>query len=798
MSSDSKKEKDLNTQLKKLYKTNKDIIISWLDKLKTYDIKDGRIPHLLGNYTIQIITESEDSVYNLILKWFKNNKEKFLDYDFTGVPDSKYISLLNDLKDFKTFNKITDIERWSISPDIHPIDGTKMSFISKEYQDIYEKAYNIMKKNSYDDKYILEDLPNAHILFENIDLVYYNYVKNNIPRYKDLYDDKIIELRICEFLSEYIEGIDINGSILEIEIEIIKNIFSNNVKSNETNTNLSIIKSLFDKYNQVLINAFFTKNFMMYHIYPEIMHSIEVNNIRNPVYYFIKFLENNNMNNGEKIIKFLINTLKKPNPPNWISSALKLINDYKAIYKDIDNCFNPKTGIIENYKDKKLLPIKDPLESFFEDFEKKLKDVKKPMYSQLIDFTTFKPKEIKFYLNDEEYSKFKKIKDKYDADRKRYEEKSLKYNETSISSTRKGSSPKPPEKPIIELSNGKKHVIGRDLDPIHIKDEALKTFKIEYENAIQTIEEYNKIKNMPYLELKKYFGNSPSSNESNKIIKDNELLHMTKQEIADNILYDYSGLIDKCSENIDILTNEELDDENYPLAKLQLMVRLKVYIPGTTKYRTECIYSPKLYNYLIKCINDKEYFVNPVTKSIYTDDHIEELIKVMRIIDPNIEKPVYIKHRNDTLLKIKHSLIEINENYTNFSESLGSIVRFYNIYISRDIGGKEFKVYDICTIPADIEPTGSFSTGSTDLSSNTMLFRIYKLFNEGKLLHNYIPPYNISVRNSGYSYIKPQIHFNRYKEVNNWIYNDNKKLKSKEDFIEMFKHYAQEINNYTL
>jgi hypothetical protein len=43
------------------------------------------------------------------LKWFKNNKEKFLDYDFTGVPDSKYISLLNDLKDFKTFNKITEL-----------------------------------------------------------------------------------------------------------------------------------------------------------------------------------------------------------------------------------------------------------------------------------------------------------------------------------------------------------------------------------------------------------------------------------------------------------------------------------------------------------------------------------------------------------------------------------------------------------------------------------------------------------------------------------------------------------------
>jgi hypothetical protein len=140
---------------------------------------------------------------------------------------------------------------------------------------------------------------------------------------------------------------------------------------------------------------------------------------------------------------------------------------------------------------------------------------------------------------------------------------------------------------------------------------------------------------------------------------------------------------------------------------------------------------------------------------------------------------------------------EIDENYTSFDESLGSILRFYNVYISRDIGGKEFKVYDICIIPADIEPTGNFSTGSTDLSSNTMIFRICKLFNDGKLLHSYVPPYCIleNARTGLFQYIKPQIHFNKYKNIDDWIYND-KFLKSKDEFIEMFKHYAEEINNY--
>lgn len=42
MSSDSKKEKDLNTQLKKLYITNKDNIISWLDRPYTYILKIRR------------------------------------------------------------------------------------------------------------------------------------------------------------------------------------------------------------------------------------------------------------------------------------------------------------------------------------------------------------------------------------------------------------------------------------------------------------------------------------------------------------------------------------------------------------------------------------------------------------------------------------------------------------------------------------------------------------------------------------------------------------------------------------
>jgi hypothetical protein len=77
-----------------------------------------------------------------------------------------------------------------------------------------------------------------------------------------------------------------------------------------------------------------------------------------------------------------------------------------------------------------------------------------------------------------------------------------------------------------------------------------------------------------------------------------------------------------------------------------------------------------------------------------------------------------------------------------------------------------------------------------------MLFRIYKLFNEGRLLYNYTPPYRIPIagRPGEHRYIKPAIHFNRYHVSRQWL--KDEETTTKTDFINMFKHYAQELNNY--
>ena len=794
MASVSKREEEINKLLDSLYQVNNgEKINSWLDMLKTYNSTDGKIPGLLNSSKIQINTAKKDGVYNLILLWIKKNMDKFANYDFTGIPNKDFLFLDKQPRAPRAprvpkqtkLKTIEDIEKWCSNPEIHPFNGNHMTPNSNEYQKIYQEAYKILKKNKINIADFPNKLPKNHLLFGDMDLLYYMNNREKINVITKIYENNKRELHAGELFAEHIAIISDKPTILEQELELIKKCFEGDY-----------MKNAFEKYNKMLVKSFFNKNYVGVLSYPDRMRDLEKSSMYNDLdketYWFIQLLENNRLNNGEVIIEYLQKEYRS-SINNWMEDALNIYNSYKRVYKDIDDCFNPATGIIENTENKQYLPINDPLDAYFEEFEKKLEKIKNPKYSKLIDLTTFKPKKNAFFLNNAQYAEFKKVKDAYDIDRKKYEVNLELYEKNG----KNGSSPKPPTKPVVVLPNGKNHTIGRELDPLHIKDEVIKSFKRDYKKALPIIEEYNAIKNMSYLELKKrVVANSPSSSVK-QLIKDNELLAMTKQQIVNDVLYDYSGLADKCSESIDILTNEELDDENYPLSKLQLMVRMKVYTPDRQRYRTECIYAPKLYNYLIKCINAKEPFINPVTKAKYTQENIEELMKVMRIIDPSLEVPVFIKHMNDTKLKVEYK--ELTKTYQNLDASFGTTntIRYYKMYLSRIIGGVEYSVYNICTFPADIEAEGEFATGSADLNSYTMVVNIYKLFNEGRLLYNYIPPYRVPLtgRTGEYRYIKPAIHFNKYKLSKDWL-NDGWSTMTKTDFINMFKHYAQEVNNY--
>ena len=86
-----------------------------------------------------------------------------------------------------------------------------------------------------------------------------------------------------------------------------------------------------------------------------------------------------------------------------------------------------------------------------------------------------------------------------------------------------------------------------------------------------------------------------------------------------------------------------------------------------------------------------------------------------------------------------------------------------------------------------------------------MIFTIHKLFNEGKLLLNYLPPYhNKYIDQYGREtrrYIALLINFNKYRYTQDWLVkSDNQNtinsFKTTDEFIDMFKLYASEINNY--
>jgi len=172
----------------------------------------------------------------------------------------------------------------------------------------------------------------------------------------------------------------------------------------------------------------------------------------------------------------------------------------------------------------------------------------------------------------------------------------------------------------------------------------------------------------------------------------------------------------------------------------------------------------------------------------------------MKIIDPNIEKPKFLKPINDKLLKI----VVDQKTYNNqINNNLPSQINFYRILITRNFGDNDYVIYDLCCIPADIEHTGSyFQTHSTDLTSATMIHNIITLFDNGLLLSNYVPPYyNVIDDESGRQYkkiINLGIHFNNYSKIEYWLFDKfaENKNRTKEEFIDMFKHYAQEVKSF--
>jgi hypothetical protein len=791
--------------------------LPYINMIATTSFKQEKTYLLPRNIIFELI-DVKDNEYTLLAKPY--NPEQFviktgcfpLDlYDIIPVKIKKSpkgsINTIHVIKK-KTFNTEDDVDRWSENPTIHPITGIKMNPASEEYAKIYEKAYKIMKNISGN---IQSVLPTNHLLFGGIDLLYYKMTGQACEVHNTS------KQLICVLLTLNIELRVQKDNILETEITLLKNLVNDTSYSLELNGNIINVSSF------IIIEKYIIEhldNMMSELLSPEFDYkTFTINNIINHKgdqsgKHFINFIETYKLYNGFKIIDYL----KQTDNLYWSNVFVKLYSFYKSIYDDIDKLLDKNSKIIENYENKMFNLIPDPLDKYFKKYEDALTKIKNPKFSRLIDLTTFKPVKTNIFLNDEQLKKFNteyvekeieynKLKEDYSNELKTYKSKKQSASTLPKSKSPKSKSPKskspkskspkspsPPIRPIILYGDGLKYIFG-NIRPIHIPNKLLKEFNKEYGKLKETLEEYNKIKNMSYVALLKNATKSSPTSSIKQQIQENGLLAMSRKQIKDNILFKESAsesLKDRCSDSTDILTTDDFDDDNYPLSKLQLMVRIK------TDKKTECIYAPALYNFIVNCANNKTPFINPITRQKYTTEHINELMKVMKVIDINIVTPKYLKVVNDTKLKIVS-----NEFSEYFPEEISNVLgvtelNFFEINIYRQFGNSDQHIYNLCTIPADINADGIFATESADLTSSVMLTNIITLFEEGRLLSKYVPPYYNVVKdndNEYFQYVELGIHFNRYKTVDDWMY-DNKDPVSKEKFINKFKHYAEEINSF--
>lgn len=810
-----KKVKDLFKKIDKFYEKDNGVkMINWFDdigkNIEVY-ISNNTVPGLLNNSKIQIETDSEEGIYNIILLWISiniNNEKKYLklkEYDFSNFPSSKNINLSGKKNKLKYETK-EDVERWLISPEKHPITDKNMSPMSEEYAKIYEKSYNIMKKTKpvTSDIEIKNIFPKKHLLFGNIDLLYYTYSIKNIVSIQN--PKKLIS----SLLKGNIEATEEKNTVFETEIELLKNLFSKGDRWKKVNytfiSNLEIITDLINEHHDGMIYVLFS-NFTPFiegnlpdityiKLHAGITESTEI----------INFLENNTLNNGKTVIDYLHSEQAKSIANNhgnytdhWTNDIINLYEKYQILYSDIYNLLDPESRVITNYENKIFDNIDDPLDKYFKKYEDLLVKIKDPRYNKLIDLNTFEKIKENVFLNEDQYVDYLTNKEKvvktYLKSKKEYED-IIEKNSNIVDITKRPKSPSPPKRPIIKLGNGSIYHYG-SVDPIYIKNKLRLEFDNEYKKIKHLIDDYNKIKNMTYLQLIKHETKNSASKRIKDLTKENKIFSMNRQQINDEILYDPDyELEDKCSEPSDVISREEFNDDNYPLSKLQLMVQLKIY-KENGKYRTECIYAPKLYNYLVNCINNKTPFINPITKTVYTEDNINSLMNIMKIVNPDIERPYFLEPMKDTGLKIDYRIIEYDPQADGWNK-----INFYEINIYRKFGPTTYRIYNICCIPADIEANGDYATESTDQTSSTMLFKIFKLFNDGRLLNRYIPPY-FEVSDDGRikQYIKLGIHFNNYKKIEQWFREipypyDPINVRTKKQFIDMFKHYSDEINTF--
>ena len=265
---------------------------------------------------------------------------------------------------------------------------------------------------------IIRIFPKNHRLFGNLDLLFHTFVKDSIIDAAT--DEDVMHYDLCEFLRRGIDNTEEKDTVLDTEIELIKNRFNIKEISGNLANNFSSILASFNLLFEEMI-----KNLISVSVRPIAFKKLKMSDITKiTVCHFsksalliINLMENYKFSNGKIIIDYIKEIVNRV--PAYLRSvadipefnnAINVYDNYKKTYNDYHDLLDPNSGIVNNYEDKKFDIIEDPLDDYFKKYEEKFKKIKSPRFSNLIDLTSFTPIPNNRFLNDKQYKRFQRFK----------------------------------------------------------------------------------------------------------------------------------------------------------------------------------------------------------------------------------------------------------------------------------------------------------------------------------------------------------------------------------------------------
>lgn len=571
-----------------------------------------------------------------------------------------------------------------------------------KYYLLYTRVFEYLSEQGQYEDEILEIMPKNHLLFNesfNPILDFQNIYKYYTEKYSfvltnsEIYNEETFILRVVERM--YI-GL----------VQIYKEFFANVLLGDGIFMSSKKLNEYSERFNSFGddIESF----------YYDILHTDELR--QNVDKIFIKIHQDKILMSENDMF---FNDIEFSQQVN--SGTYPFFIFYQSLVDDISNLIK---NIIETGKDiirnKQLvnlsLRMDDPLIKILE--HPKFKD---------INLENLEPPKQTF--TDKQYTKLKQkqqtLKDAYNTSLK-----SFKDDATSRTS---------PKIPTMKI-NGNTVDARIAMIRQNYTDKQYSSLLKEYQKHKPIIDEYKNLIDIGFLKLTNtYHTDVPPR------------LKQTRQEIKNNDLNDVSPT--SCNGNIDVISQSNLDDDNYPLSKLQLISKVHTRNKKREIIRTDCFYAPDLYNFITMNIHSNKPVNNPSTGMKIDDEDIDNLMKIINFIEPSRLYPGNHSKIIDKALNLKIEELKIQELELESESDTSNINRFYALSISRKMLNTPYDftvdiIPDIFFIPSWITVEDS---QSTDLTSEIVLLNLHTLFQNGELLALHMPPYrNINSRNPTY------------------------------------------------